>query len=245
VNGLAVVIMAAGKGTRMKSELPKVLHRLHGRPMIAYVVQTALKIGGEPVVVIVGHGKEQVIAALEDQPVRIAVQEPQLGTGHAVMCALPHLEDAEGCVLILSGDVPLIRSETLRRLVERHDTTDASATVLTAVAPDPYGYGRIIRNASGHLEAIIEEKDADDQTRKIAEINSGIYVFDVGDLRRILPLIQSDNVQQEYYLTDAVRLLTAEGKTVAALKGHFTEVMGVNTVAELRNAEEQLDPDAL
>ncbi len=242
---LAVIIMAAGKGTRMKSDLPKVLHRLHGKPMIAYVVQTALQIGGDPVVVVVGHGKEQVTAALEDQPVRIAVQEPQLGTGHAVQCALPHMGDAEGSVLVLSGDVPLIRQDTLRRLVNHHAAVNAAATVLTATAPDPHGYGRIIRSVDGYLEAIVEEKDADDHVRKIDEINSGIYVFEIEDLHRILPRIQSDNVQREYYLTDAVRLLTAEGKTVAARKGDFAEVMGVNTIEELRRAEEQLKTGAL
>ena len=237
---ISIVIMAAGKGTRMKSDLAKVLHPIRGRAMIHYVVETARNLKADPIVVIVGHQKERVIDELEDQSVRFAVQEPQLGTGHAISCVLPELDGVEGSVLILSGDVPLIGVETLQRLIEHHSSNKAAATVLTARTGDPYGYGRILRQPSGLLEAIIEERDADDSIRKINEINSGIYVFELDDLRRILPRIDDDNDQKEYYLTDAVRLLSKEGKTVAALEGDFREARGVNTIQELQEAAELL-----
>jgi len=236
----AVVILAAGRGTRMKSDLAKVLHPIWGRAMIHFVVETALSIEADPVVVIVGHQKERVIEELEGLPMRFAVQEPQLGTGHAVLCALPEMEEVKGRVLILSGDVPLIRSETLKGMIEHHSRDRAAATVLTARTDNPSGYGRILRQPSGHLDAIIEERDADDSIRKINEINSGIYIFELDDLRRVLPRINDDNDQKEYYLTDAVRLLADEGKIVAAHEGDFREVMGVNTVRELQEAGELL-----
>lgn len=232
--------MAAGKGTRMKSDLPKVLHRLRGRAMIHFVVETASRLDADHIVVIVGHQKERVIEELEGQPVRFAVQEPQLGTGHAVRCALSELPDHDGAVLILSGDVPLITERTLRNLWDHHISTGAAATVLTAVAPHPEGYGRIVRDEAGNVAAIVEERDAADAIRRINEINSGIYVFEMNDLRRLLPRISDDNDQREYYLTDVVRLLTAESKTVAAVAGNFTEAMGINTVAELAHAEREL-----
>lgn len=234
---LAVIILAAGKGIRMKSDLAKVLHPLGGRAMIHYVVDAARRLKAEPIVVIVGYQKERVIRELGGQSVRFAVQEPQLGTGHAVMCALPELREREGSVLILSGDVPFIRAETLKRLWVHHCNSQAAATVLTARIENPRGYGRIVRHPSGNLEAIIEERDASHSVRRITEINGGIYIFELDDLRAVLPHIRDDNDQREYYLTDAVRLLTAEGKTVAALEGNFREVMGINTIAELKNAD--------
>jgi len=238
---LAVLIMAAGKGTRMKSDLPKVLHQLAGKPLIKYVIATSHLIGADLIIPIIGHKKELVMEALAEESVKFVVQEPQLGTGHAIICALPQIADFEGAVLILSGDVPLIKPETLSSLLEYHFNTSASATVLTAVTDMPKGYGRIIRNEAGHLEAIVEERDATDEVRKIKEINSGIYVFKAVDLRRVLPLISADNDQKEYYLTDAVRLLTAEGKRVAAIKGDMSELMGINTEAELAAAERVLN----
>lgn len=237
---LAILIMAAGKGTRMKSELAKVLHPLRGRAMIHSVLEIAQRLSAERIVVIVGHQKERVIAELRDLQVRFTVQEPQLGTGHAVLCALPQLAGFAGSVLILSGDVPLIKVATLQQLLERHWQSQAAATVVTATAENPKGYGRILRGADGNLTAIIEERDANDEIRRIREINSGIYVFEAEELRRLLPALRADNDQKEYYLTDAVRLLTSEGKTVAAFTGVFNEVMGVNTVIELVQAEATL-----
>lgn len=232
--------MAAGKGTRMKSDLPKVLHPLCGRPMIHFVVETAQSLGADPVVLIVGYQHERVEREFEGSSVRFAVQEPQLGTAHAIMCALPQLEDVQGSVLILSGDVPLIKIETLNRLWSYHRQKDATATVLTARTNDPFGYGRIMRQSSGNLKAIVEERDASDEIRKIEEINGGIYIFELDHLRRILPLIGQDNDQQEYYLTNAVRILSDEGSVVAALEGDFKEIIGINTVAELQAIEREL-----
>lgn len=233
---LAILIMAAGKGTRMRSDLPKVLHKLRDRAMIHYVVHTAKEMGADPIVVIIGHQKQRVIDELEEQSIQFAVQEPQLGTGHAVMCAMPVLGDFSGSVLILSGDVPLIKIATLQALWNQHRAAKARATVLTAFTEEPYGYGRIVRKTAGRVQAIVEERDATDEIRKIKEINSGIYIFESEELKRVLPMINDDNDQKEYYLTDAVRLLTDEGKTVAAFKGDFREAMGINTVAELEEA---------
>ncbi|MBU0520436.1 NTP transferase domain-containing protein [bacterium] len=238
---LAVLIMAAGKGTRMKSDLPKVLHKLSGRPLIQYVIDIARKINASLIVPIIGHKKDLVIEALSHEKVTFAVQEPQLGTGHAIMCALPEIDEFDGSVLILSGDVPLIKAETLGNLLKHHISTNAAATVLTAITETPQGYGRIVRNNVGHLEAIVEERDAADEIRKIQEINSGIYVFNAADLRRVLPLISDHNDQKEYYLTDAVRLLTNEGKLVGAVVGAMTEAMGINTVNELKAAEKTIN----
>jgi len=235
-NKIAVFIMAAGKGTRMKSDLPKVLHKLNDRAMIHYVLDTARKINADPIVMIVGHQKELLQDELKDAQVRFTAQEPQLGTGHAVMCALKQAEDCSGAVLILSGDVPLITSQALSKLFEQHRNTGAAATVLTAIAENPHGYGRVVRQASGNLDAIVEERDANDEIRKIREINSGIYIFAIEDLRRVLPKISDDNDQKEYYLTDAVRILTDEGKFVGAAQGSIKEVMGINTVDELEEA---------
>ncbi|RJP80912.1 MAG: UDP-N-acetylglucosamine pyrophosphorylase [Candidatus Zixiibacteriota bacterium] len=238
--GLATIIMAAGKGTRMKSDLAKVLHPLNGRPMIHYVIDTARALEADPVVVIVGHQKERVMDELRGLSVRFAVQEPQLGTGHAVQCALPELADLTGAVLVLSGDVPMIQPQTLRRLVNHHFSSGAAATVMTARTDHPRGYGRILRQTSGHLEAIVEERDATEEIRRITEINSGIYVFHIQDLRQVLPRLTTDNEQKEFYLTDAARLLAGEGRVVAAWEGDFGEIMGINTVEELEAAGRRL-----
>lgn len=237
---LAVLIMAAGKGTRMKSDLPKVLHKLRGRAMIHWVVDIARSLGADPIVLIVGHQKEKVIEELQDPTLRFAAQEPQLGTGHAVMCALPAISDCQGHVLILSGDVPLIKPVTLRKLWLHHQSRNAAVTVLTARTDNPHGYGRIVRQPSGNLTAIIEERDASDTVRKINEINSGIYIFQLPALRRIIPHIGRDNDQKEYYLTDAVRILAEEGEIVGAFEGDFHEVTGINTIEELQNLEKEL-----
>ncbi|MCX6640116.1 MAG: NTP transferase domain-containing protein [bacterium] len=229
--------MAAGQGTRMKSDLAKVMHPLRGKPMIHYVIDTAKTINGDPIVVIVGHQKERVMQELAASRVRFAVQEPQLGTGHAVMCGLQQLQEQTGPVLILSGDVPLIRHQTLSELWHHHRQSHAAATVLTAMAENPHSYGRIVRSSTGNLEAIVEQRDASEEIRKLREINSGIYIFELDELRRVLPLLSDQNDQKEYYLTDAVRLLTLGGKTVAAREGSFQEVLGINTVQELQAAE--------
>ncbi|TKJ39823.1 UDP-N-acetylglucosamine pyrophosphorylase [candidate division LCP-89 bacterium B3_LCP] len=237
---IATLIMAAGKGTRMKSDLPKVLHKLRGRAMAHYVVDTARELKADPIVLIIGHKKEQVIKEFTGIGIKFVIQEPQAGTGHAIRCAMPQLEDFDGSVMILSGDVPLIKTRTLKSLWQHHRDEGAAATVLTATMDEPFGYGRIIRQNGGHLSGIVEERDASDEIRKINEINSGIYVFEAEHLRRVLPLLSDDNDQKEYYLTDAVRLLSDSGEIIAAFEGNFRETLGINTVAELQAAEKEL-----
>ena len=175
---------------------------------------------------------------LQDYPVHFAVQEPQMGTAHAVTCALQEMRGINGPVLILSGDVPLIKTSTLISLLNHHLKRNPAATVMTAKTDNPTGYGRILRKADGDIAAIVEERDASDSIRSIQEINSGIYIFELKCLRRILPKIGMENDQREYYLTDAVKLLVEEGESVAAFLGDFREVMGINTIAELESAGE-------
>jgi bifunctional UDP-N-acetylglucosamine pyrophosphorylase/glucosamine-1-phosphate N-acetyltransferase len=204
--------------------------------MIHYVIAAARQVGAGAIVVVVGHQKELVMDELKGKGVLFAVQEPQLGTGHALMCALPEIAAKSGQVLILSGDTPLIKAETLADMLTRHMKVSAAATVLTAKTENPKGYGRILRQKDGLISAIIEERDADDATKALQEINGGIYLFNLDALRQVLPLLTTDNDQKEYYLTDAVRLLVSRGERVAAYEGSFREAMGVNTVAELEEA---------
>lgn len=229
-----VVVLAAGKGTRMKSALPKVLHRAAGQPLIEYVLRTAASVQPVSVVVIVGHQAELVEAALANRAgVSCALQEPQLGTGHALLQAEPALRDAHGTVVLLSGDVPLLRAQTLAALLRTHTGQRAAATVLTAVVDAPGGYGRIVRDG-GRIAAIVEHKDATPAEREIREINSGIYAFDLVPLFGALRDIGSSNAQGEYYLPDLVKIYRARGlpvETVTAPDAH--EILGVNSRKEL------------
>lgn len=198
------VILAAGKGTRMVSEMPKVLHPLLGAPLLEYAVEKVEDLGCEPRVVVVGYGKESVEAALPDRGLVWAHQDEQLGTGHAAATGVEKLPEA-GDVLILNGDLPVLRIETLRELVETHQRERAALTVLTCEKSDPRGYGRIIRSdPGGAVVDIIEEKDADEETRKLREINVGVYVFSLPVFRECYGRIDRDNAQNEYYLTDVV-----------------------------------------
>lgn len=233
---LAAVILAAGEGTRMKSSLPKVLHRVCGKPMIKYVAETARSIGMKRVVVVVGHGAEEVISSLSN--VDFVVQERQLGTGHAVQVAEGKLSDFEGDVLVLSGDTPLLRQQTLSCLVALHCDSEAAATLLTAEMVDPTGYGRVIRDDSGRVKRIVEEKDASPKERKIKEINSGTYCFKKDKLFPALKKLTPENKQSEFYLTDVVRLLVKDGERVFALRTDDpSEVVGVNSRRQLAEAE--------
>jgi bifunctional UDP-N-acetylglucosamine pyrophosphorylase/glucosamine-1-phosphate N-acetyltransferase len=204
---LHVVILAAGKGTRMKSSIPKVLHPLAGRSLVEHVLRTADEFEAEETVLVVGHGAEAVEDALSGrQNVRFVVQSPQLGTGHAVLQAESVLAGRTGTVLLLYGDVPLLQADSLKRLLESHRAANAAATVLTAELPDPYGYGRIVRDASGGVARIVEERDASAKEREIREINSGIYALEVEPLFDALHRLATDNSQGEYYLTDLVAM---------------------------------------
>jgi bifunctional UDP-N-acetylglucosamine pyrophosphorylase/glucosamine-1-phosphate N-acetyltransferase len=229
-----VVVLAAGKGTRMKSRLPKVLHEAAGLPLIERVLRAGDSLDPRSMTVVVGHLAGQVQAILAKRlGLRFALQEPQLGTGHALMQAEPHLRAATGTVVLLYGDVPLLRAATLRWLVDAHRACNAAATVLTARVRDPYGYGRIVRT-NGRITAIVEEKDATPVQRAIDEINSGIYAFDLGPLFRSLSSLRAANAQGEYYLTDLVRTYADAGLMVDTVTvDDPREITGVNSRKEL------------
>ncbi len=239
---LAIVIMAAGKGTRMQSDLPKVLHEANGKPLVAYVIEKSQALDPEKIVLIVGHKAELVRQATAAFPVDYALQEPQLGTGHAVMQAEPYLNDFDGEVIILSGDAPLFTARTLRELIGFHRSRQAVATVLTAAMEDPAGYGRIIRNGGGEeVLKIVEHKDATEEERAVNEINSGVYVFNAAELFSALHGITNQNAQGEYYLTDVFGICFGKGKKVCAFKvADANEIRGINTLEQLREAEQLL-----
>ncbi|OIQ90088.1 bifunctional protein GlmU [mine drainage metagenome] len=229
-----VVILAAGQGKRMRSELPKVLHRLAGRPLLAHVLAAARATGAKKICVVYGHGGERVPAALPADDVVWVKQEPQQGTGHAVLQALPHL-DPSGPTLVLCGDVPLISPETLNRLIAQ--AADGVLALLTVELADPHGYGRIIRS-EGRIRRIVEEKDADDAERALHEVNTGILIAPTGRLTRWLPALGKGNAQGEYYLTDIVGLAVAEGTPVSSAQPEAEwEVAGVNSQAQLAALE--------
>jgi bifunctional UDP-N-acetylglucosamine pyrophosphorylase / glucosamine-1-phosphate N-acetyltransferase len=238
---LHLVVLAAGKGTRMKSRLPKVLHSAAGLPLIEHVLRTAARVSPASIVIVVGHQADAVQAALQSRPeIKFAHQESQLGTGHALLQTEAALAGASGTVILLSGDVPLLRAETLQRLVDRHLDTRAAATVLTAVAPDPTGYGRIERNGD-RITGIVEDKDASPAQRAIREINSGIYAFDVGPLFGALRQIGSANAQREYYLPDLVRIYRDRGLGVETVTvDDPEEILGVNSRRELAQVAQSL-----
>jgi UDP-N-acetylglucosamine pyrophosphorylase len=230
--------MAAGKGTRMKSDLAKVLHQIHNRPMVHFVIDQARKVGSEKIILIIGHQKEEVRVACNNMQVDFVVQEPQLGTGHAVMMAGDFLFTYTGDVLVLSGDVPLLTTDTIHHLVETHQQNNAIATLLTSELDDPTGYGRVIRDHTGRVIKIVEQKDARPEELKIKEINVGIYMFKPKELYLTLKQINNNNAQGEYYLPDVVKLYVDRGeKVVAQLTANFNETRGINTVEQLQEAE--------
>ncbi len=233
---LAAVILAAGHGKRMKSELPKVLHEVGGEPLILHVIRQARGCGADPVVVVVGHGRERVIPVVRREGVQYAVQERQLGTGHAVLAAREYLEGGGGDVVVLSGDVPLLSVETLRSVIAYHRRQGAVATMITAEAPDPSGYGRVLRGEDGRVIAIREDRDCTPGELEVTEINSGIYIFRVAPLFEALETLDNDNAQGEYYLPDVFRRFFDRGLHVAALPGRFEEVHGINTPEDLARA---------
>ncbi|WJK40808.1 bifunctional UDP-N-acetylglucosamine diphosphorylase/glucosamine-1-phosphate N-acetyltransferase GlmU [Solwaraspora sp. WMMA2056] len=231
-----VVVLAAGEGKRMKSDLPKVLHPLLGRTLVGHVLAAASAAAAEQTLVVVGHRAEQVTAHLSEiAPAALPVlQAEQHGTGHAVRLAMAAAPDATGTVVVLNGDVPLLRPETVAELIAAHESAGAAATVLTAEVADPTGLGRIVRDAVGGLERIVEERDASTEQRRIREINAGIYAFDAVRLRDALGKLTTDNDQGEEYLTDAVGLLAAAGAPVGVhVADDVTETLGCNDRVEL------------
>jgi bifunctional UDP-N-acetylglucosamine pyrophosphorylase/glucosamine-1-phosphate N-acetyltransferase len=245
---LDVLIMAAGLGTRMRSNLAKVLHRLDGRPLINHVCRTALALSPQKIYVVIGHQgedvKQAVVAEFGEERFEFVWQREQLGTGHAVNCAREFLAERDSEVLVLSGDVPMIRAETLAGLVQHNRThrgRGASATVLTVKLEDPSGYGRVVRTEEGFFSRIVEQKDASDEEKAVKEINSGIYIFDTRKLFAALSRVKNENAQGEYYLTDVPALLREDGDDVAVyLHNDAFEVEGVNDRRQLAEMERTL-----
>ncbi|PLS15120.1 bifunctional UDP-N-acetylglucosamine diphosphorylase/glucosamine-1-phosphate N-acetyltransferase GlmU [Bacillus sp. M6-12] len=240
MNNRYAVILAAGQGTRMKSKLYKVLHPVCGKPMVQHVIEHINKLDIKEIVTVVGHGSDKVQAQL-GEVCHYVLQEQQLGTAHAVMQAAGVLAGKEGTTLVVCGDTPLIKAETMEALIQTHEEMNAKATILTAVAPTPEGYGRIIRNQEGLVEKIVEHKDASEQERAVQEINTGTYCFDNKALFEALKNVSNDNVQGEYYLPDVIEILKTKGEVVTAFQTEdFEETLGVNDRVALSQAERTL-----
>ena len=230
------VVLAAGKGTRMKSELYKVLHTINGISMVEHVLRAVQQSNVERIVTIVGHGAETVRDVLADQS-EFALQEEQLGTGHAVLQAKDLLKDEEGSTLVICGDTPLFSAETLNQLFEFHEESNAKGTILTAIAEDPAGYGRVVRQSDKEVSRIVEQKDANEEEQAITEINTGTYVFNNKALFEALDKVGNENAQGEYYLPDVISIMKEAGDTVKAFTmDNFDEAIGVNDRIALAEA---------
>ncbi|WP_297406738.1 bifunctional UDP-N-acetylglucosamine diphosphorylase/glucosamine-1-phosphate N-acetyltransferase GlmU [uncultured Cetobacterium sp.] len=231
---LKTLILAAGKGTRMKSDLPKVIHKVCGVPMVKKIADICSTIGSENNILILGHKKEEILKVLED--VEHVVQLEQLGTGHAVMQAQEKLKDHKGTVMVLCGDTPLLTRETLENLYKEHKKSGAVTTILTSIYENPFGYGRIVKE-NDNVKAIIEEKDATEEERKIQEVNAGVYCFETQELLEALSKITNNNKNGEYYLTDVVGINVSQGKKVKTyILEDNNEILGINSKVELEKA---------
>jgi bifunctional UDP-N-acetylglucosamine pyrophosphorylase/glucosamine-1-phosphate N-acetyltransferase len=236
-SGVVALVLAAGQGTRMKSDLAKVLHPMAGRPLLAFALDALGALGLARVLVVVGHQRERVMERFGDRGIEWVIQAEQRGTGHAVMMAAPALEGFTGTLLVVCGDTPLLRPATLQQLLDHHAGSGAAATVLSMRLPDPKGYGRIIRDPAGGLAAIVEERDATPEQRAIDEVNSGNYAFDYPALAGVLSSLGAHNAQGEYYLTDTIGLLHAAGRSTAVrCAPDALELLGVNTPEQLAEA---------
>ena len=232
-NNTMAIVLAAGKGTRMKSKKSKLVQKIYGKEVVRRAVENAEKAGVGEIVAVVGYMKEEVMAVLGDK-VKYAVQDEMLGTGHAVLQAKEYLKGKKGKVLVLNGDVPLIRPETLNKLIEKSIENKEYATLLTAIYDNPKGYGRIVRDEGGNIAAIVEEKDTTDDQKEIKEINAGIYCFDIEELLAALENLSPDNAQGEYYLTDVIEIMNKKGlKTGAVVVEDNTEILGINDRIQL------------
>jgi len=237
MNEYAALILAAGKGTRMKSDLCKVLHLVAGRPMISYVVEAVLSAGLGKISIVVGHQSNEVMKSLHSQGIEFAFQEPQLGTGHAVTVAGSLFNDFSGNILVLCGDIPLVQPRTIEEFIAFHEQQRSLLTVLTTCMENPSGYGRIVRDESQHVLRIVEERDANENEKAIEEINTGVYLVEARLLYSLLERIRPDNVQGEYYLTDIVKEAVKETVPVQAfVLKNSREAMGINTRADLARA---------
>lgn len=235
---LKALILAAGKGTRMKSELPKVIHTVNGIPMVQKIIKELEKINIEENILILGHKKEEILKKIGE--VSYVVQEEQLGTGHAIMQAKEKLKDYEGDVMILCGDTPLLKSSTLENMYNYHKNNNCTTTVLTAVYENPFGYGRIVKE-NGNVIGIVEEKEASDEIKKIKEVNAGVYCCNAKELFKALDKIDNNNEKGEYYLTDIIGIQVKEGKKVSSfVLENSEEILGVNSKVELAQASRVL-----
>ncbi len=235
------IILAGGKGKRMASDLPKVLHEIHDKAMIEYAVEHLREAGIEDVIVVVGYGRELVKECLGEE-VRYAVQEEQLGTGHAVQQALPLLAGTSGSVLICYGDMPLLSPDTIRTLIAAQSQPDIAGAILTVVLDNPPDFGRVVRNVAGTVRKVVEVKDCTPEELLLREVNVGVYCFDAEALQWALPRLDSNNAQHEYYLTDVVGLLAAAGRRVDTVRTeNLEETLGINDRAHLQFAERLRD----
>ncbi len=236
-NQLHIGILAAGKGSRMESELPKVLHQLNGKSLIDYVLDTASELNPDSITLVVGFQKDRVKNHIQNDNVNYVSQEEQLGTGHAALQLENQLENQSGHLLILYGDAPNIKSSTLSPIIDEHIKENRNATLITATLDDPTGYGRIIRNQDGDLLKIVEEKDCTPDEKKIKEWNPGIYIFKIPQLFSELKRIKSNNASNEYYLTDVIELIKENSPVQAKKIGNPMEVIGINTINQLNSLE--------
>ena len=236
-NQLHIGILAAGKGSRMESELPKVLHQLNGKSLIDYVLDTASELNPDSITLVVGFQKDRVKNHIQNDNVNYVSQEQQLGTGHAALQLENQLENQSGHLLILYGDVPNIKSSTLSPIIDEHIKENRNATLITAMLDDPTGYGRIIRNQDGDLLKIVEEKDCTPDEKKIKEWNPGIYIFKIPQLFIELKRIKSNNASNEYYLTDVIELIKENSPVQAKKIEDPMEVIGINTINQLNSLE--------
>ncbi len=231
----AAVVLAAGKGKRMKSDIPKVLHRIGGMPMITIIINTLIELKFDKIIIVIGHEGEQIEKELADYPVEFVWQREQLGTGHAVMMAKESLKDFDGVTLIALGDVPFLSKESINLLFDVYNRTKSKSTCLSAILDDPTGYGRIVRESDTEfLKEIVEHKDADESVLIINEINSGTFCYDNQTMFQMLDLIGNDNSQGEYYLTDTIKLLHDKGMRVSVVPAEDPdELRGVNSIDQL------------
>ncbi|WP_294342812.1 bifunctional UDP-N-acetylglucosamine diphosphorylase/glucosamine-1-phosphate N-acetyltransferase GlmU [uncultured Clostridium sp.] len=231
------LVLAAGQGTRMKSKLPKVLHKVCGKSMVNHVIDTLRKVNIDDVNVIIGTGAELVRKNTEEKNVSYSLQEETLGTGHAVICAKEFLKDKKGIVIIANGDAPLIEPETLENVINSHISEKNYGTIITSIIEDSTGYGRIVRNNEGNVEAIVEHKDCNEEQLKIKEVNAGMYIFDIEELLQALDKLNNNNAQNEYYLTDVIEIMAKKGLKVGSVVSPFEETLGINSRVQLAEVE--------